>query len=398
MRVLLLGVGMQGKAALHDLVASTEVTGILAADANLDGLRAHAARMGYEACGHLQCVPCDADDSRQLRVLFEQRPDVVIDLLPVHFGHAVAQLAIEHQVDLVNTMYVRPEIRALADRARARGVTILPEFGLDPGIDLVLLGEVVRSLDEIETLDSYGGGLPEPDAAEPPLRYRVTWTFAGVLRAYRRAARLVADRGVREIPPEEIFAPQHIHPVEVDGLGRLEAYPNGDALAFAEAAGLDPGRLRSTGRYTLRYPGHAELWRLLGRLHLLDEEPVFVGGHPVNRRDYLAGVLGPHLELGEDERDVSIVRIEATGRREGRRVRVIAELIDWRDHESGLTAMSRTVGFTASIGAHLLARDALPGPGLLSPVRDVPYDRFTRELERRGIRTTLRIETEEGAR
>ena len=39
MKVLLLGVGLQGKAALHDLVNSEEVTEIIAADFNIELLK-----------------------------------------------------------------------------------------------------------------------------------------------------------------------------------------------------------------------------------------------------------------------------------------------------------------------------------------------------------------------
>jgi saccharopine dehydrogenase-like NADP-dependent oxidoreductase len=41
MKVLLLGVGMQGKAALHDLVQCKEVTEIIAADRDIEALKAY---------------------------------------------------------------------------------------------------------------------------------------------------------------------------------------------------------------------------------------------------------------------------------------------------------------------------------------------------------------------
>jgi len=53
---------------------------------------------------------------------------------------------------------------------------------MDPGIDLVLLGRAAGLFDRIDTIDSYGAGVPEPGADDNPLRYKVTWTFAGVLR------------------------------------------------------------------------------------------------------------------------------------------------------------------------------------------------------------------------
>ena len=39
MKILLLGVGMQGKATLHDLANNPEVTKVIAADANFDDLQ-----------------------------------------------------------------------------------------------------------------------------------------------------------------------------------------------------------------------------------------------------------------------------------------------------------------------------------------------------------------------
>ncbi len=47
MKILLLGVGMQGKAALYDLTQRKEVTEIIAADCDIEALRAHVDGMGY---------------------------------------------------------------------------------------------------------------------------------------------------------------------------------------------------------------------------------------------------------------------------------------------------------------------------------------------------------------
>jgi lysine 6-dehydrogenase len=63
-------------------------------------------------------------------------------------------------------------------------------------------------------------------------------------------------------------------------------------------------------------------------------------------------------------------------------------LIDRRDLATGLTAMNRTVGFTASIGAQLIGRGVVDKRGLLSPVTDIPYDIVVNELANRGIHIT----------
>ncbi len=381
-----MGVGMQGKAALHDLVNNREVTQVIAADRDLGALQVHVESKGYGA--KVQCSHVDAGDPKSIGQLLMQRPDVVIDLLPAPFTARVAAAAVEYEVHFVNASYLVPEVRNLAEEAEAKDLTLLPEFGLDPGIDLVLLGEAVRSLDLVEEVKSYGAGVPEPQAADNPLKYKVAWTFDGALRSYRRAGRIIRDGEVVDIGKTEIFCPENVHEVEIEGVGRLEAFANGDALKYVDLLGINRAELDSAGRYTLRWPGHSAFWRKMVDLHLLDDEPVVVDGLAIDRVRFLAAAIEPHIQYRNDERDVVIVRVEARGRKDGRKKQVVYQVIDRRDLTTGLTAMSRSVGYTASIGALMIANGKIAQRGLLSPVKDVPYDLFARELGKRGIQIT----------
>ncbi len=388
MKVLLLGVGMQGKAALHDLAHSSAVTEIVTADLDLAALTAHLAtlpdgdRIGRE--------PLDATQPAALAQLFSRQPDLAIDLLPGPLHENVAAAAIEHGVHLINASRATPELRQLDAAARAAGVTILPEFGMDPGIDLVLLGEAVRALDQVEELSSYGAGFPEPAVAgDNPLHYKVTWTFAGVLKSYRRPARVLRDGTIVDIPATEIFRADNVHEIDIPDVGRLEAFANGDAIAYAELLGIEPATLRNLGRYVLRWPGHCALWKTLGDLHLLDEEPLTVDGVPIDRQRFLAAAIEPHIQYGAGERDVVVVRVDATGRRDKQRTRVRLQLVDRRDLDTGHSAMSRTVGYTASIGAQLIGNGRITRRGVLSPAVDVPFATLADELGRRGMRVTM---------
>ena len=386
MKVLVLGIGMQGKAALHDLATSADVDEIIAADIDIEMLESHVVRAGWD--GRIRCERLDAADPAELGRLMKMRPDVVVDLLPLAFITRVARAAIDNGVHLVNTFYVSENLKGLDGDARNNGVAILSEFGLDPGIDLVMLGDAHRSLEAIDEVRSYGSGIPEPEAADNPLRYKVSWTLEGVLEAYRRSARLIRDGEIVEIDRSRLFSPENVHEVPVTGLGMLEAYPNGDTTPYVEALGLKPQSLREAGRYTMRWPGHCAFWRNMVDLHLLDHEPVIVDDAPVDRARFLAAAMGPHIQYGPDERDVVVVRVEVVGRRSGERRRLRHELVDQRDLATGLSAMSRTVGFTASIGAILIGRGLISGPGLLSPLKDVPYQLLVDELDRREITIT----------
>lgn len=383
MNILLLGVGMQGKAALHDLYQNPAVTGIVAADKELDQLQHHVRRQNYG--DKVQVAFADTEAPPSLQKLLAAKPTVVIDLTPSRFSPLVAREALRAHVHLVNTVYVLPAMKKLAAEVEAAGLTFLPEFGMDPGIDLVLLSRAVSLFDSVETIDSYGAGIPEAAAADNALKYKVTWTFEGVLRAYMRGGRLIHNGRIVTIKENEMFNPDNIHEIKIPGLGTFEAYANGDSLPYAEMLGIAPEKLQRLGRYSFRWPGHCEFWKKLVDLHLLDDEPLTIDGVNVNRRRFLAAAIEPYIRLGEKERDMAIIRVEVSGIKNGKKKRVVLQIVDRRDLSTGFTAMSRTVGYTASIGAQLIGSGQIAIRGLLSPLRDIPYEIFKQKLAKRNI-------------
>lgn len=383
MNILVLGVGLQGQAAVRDLANSPEVESVIAADADQEELARFLDALGSEKVRGVTVDAADEAYEGRLAKLMD-KCDAVVHLLPPGFRERMARLAVGHGCHFVDASYALPVYEELHEQAVAAGVAILPEFGLDPGIDLVLMGEAARELDTVHRFLSYGAGIPEPAAADNALRYKISWSFAGVLRSYRRPATVVQGGRPVTVPAAEIFAPEHGHTVEVSGLGKLEAFPNGDVRPFLQRLGIDK-EVQEAGRYTLRWPGHCAFWYRLAQLGLLDEEPVTVDGQEILPQRFLHDLLAPQLQYKTDERDVAYVAVEAEGFREGRPHRVRYQVLDLRDLETGLLAMQRTVGFTAGIGAQMLLRDEIPGRGLLSPLTDVPAEPFLAALLRRGI-------------
>ncbi|MGC9778988.1 MAG: saccharopine dehydrogenase NADP-binding domain-containing protein [Candidatus Heimdallarchaeota archaeon] len=394
MKVLLLGVGLQGKVALHDLVQSEKVTEIIAADYDIKSLQDYVKTRKYSK---VETEFFDASKQEDIDKLIGQNPDVVIDLLPVNYMDSVAKTAVKHSINLVNTFYLSHAIKELDKKAKNNGIAVLPEFGMDPGIDLVLMGEAMRGLENVEVINSYGAGIPELEAANNPLKYKVTWTFEGVLRSYFRAGRIIKDGKVIEIKENDMFNPKHIHEMDIESIGKLEAIPNGDALKYLKSIGIEEQsekfkQIKHMGRYSMRWPGHCEFWKKMVDLHLLDNELVDIDGVKINRKKYLAKVIEPHIQLEPEERDLAILLIELVGLKDGKKTRVIYQVIDKRDLKTGFTAMSRTVGFTASIGAQMLGTNQITKKGLLSPVNDIPFDFFKKELEKRNINIIIKHE------
>ncbi|MBK5113107.1 MAG: saccharopine dehydrogenase NADP-binding domain-containing protein [Candidatus Heimdallarchaeota archaeon] len=394
MKVLLLGVGLQGNAALYDLVQSKDVSEIIAADIDVKRLKQIVESKGYS---NVSCEYLDANSQANIDQLMNQKPDVILDLLPVTFRDKIAQSAVDHGLNLVNSVYTSPFMKNLDEKAKEKEITILPEFGFDPGIDLVMLGEARKGLEKIELINSYGSGIPEALAFDNPLKYKVTWTFEGVLRSYFRKGLIIKNGKVEEIKENEMFNPKNIHEIVVKGIGKLEAFPNGDAIKYLEHIGIQENSeeykmIKEMGRYTMRWPGHSSLWKTLVDLHFLDDEPIIIDDKEINRRAFIAKIIEPHIKLKPHERDLAILRVELIGLKEGKKTRVIYEMVDKRDLRTGFTAMSRTVGFTASIGAQLIGSGRINKKGLLSPVNDIPYEILNEELKKRNIKLNTSTE------
>ncbi|AZO67130.1 MULTISPECIES: saccharopine dehydrogenase family protein [unclassified Mesorhizobium] len=378
------GLGLQGRAAIADLVASAGVEEVVCIDTAPDG----AARLG--GLTNLDRVRFVVPEGAIGPVLAEVLVGVeaAIDLLPQPLMREAVQAAIATRTPLVTTNYGKT-IADLAPPAQKAGVSIMTECGLDPGIDLVLYARAAKQFDAITAIDSYCGGIPEPKAMAKPLCYKVSWNFDMVLMSQNRDSVVVEDGQRVEVPAGRQHDNPFIHQIEVEGLGSLEAFPNGDAPYYAGMLAAAKGLQRS-GRYSLRWPGWSAFWAPLKELGFLSEDKVpGVGASP---REFLGRLLGPQLQYGADEKDLCVMRNVFTGSEGGRRKTVTSDLIIERDLASGLFGMSLGVGYPASIVAQMLARGEITEPGLLNPLLHVPDGRFLDELARRGIRVSETID------
>ncbi|BCG79150.1 saccharopine dehydrogenase family protein [Mesorhizobium sp. 113-3-3] len=378
MRIAVLGgLGLQGRAAIADLVASG-VEEVICVDTAPDG----AARLAdLTDLSRVRFVmPKGAIGPALADVLADA--DAVIDLLPQPLMREAVQAAIATRTPLVTTNYGKA-IADLAPEAERAGVSVMTECGLDPGIDLVLYARAARQFDAITAIDSYCGGIPEPKAMAKPLCYKVSWNFDMVLVSQNRDSVMIEDGKRVEVPAARQHDSPFIHEIEVAGLGRLEAFPNGDALHYVEMLPAAKG-LRRTGRYTLRWPGWSAFWAPLKELGFLSEDKV--PGTSSSPREFLGRLLGPQLQYGPHEKDLCVMRNVFSGLEGGRAKTVTSDLVIERDLASGLFGMSLGVGYPASIVAQMLARREISKAGLLNPLLDVPDEPFFDELAKRGIK------------
>ncbi|MFC3324560.1 saccharopine dehydrogenase family protein [Mesorhizobium cantuariense] len=371
------GLGLQGRAAIADLVASDDVEQVVCVDTAADG---PARLAGLTDLARVRFVVPEGAIGPALATVLDD-VDAVIDLLPQPLMREAVQAAIATRTPLVTTNYAK-SIADLAPAAEQAGVPIMTECGLDPGIDLVLYARAARQFDSISSIDSYCGGIPEPKAMAKPLCYKVSWNFDMVLVSQNRDSVMIEDGKRVAVPAGQQHDNPFIHEIEVAGLGKLEAFPNGDALHYVEMLDAAKG-LRRSGRYTLRWPGWSAFWAPLKELGFLSEDKVPGTGN--SPREFLGRLLGPQLQYGPGEKDLCVMRNVFSGLEGGRAKTVTSDLIIERDLASGLFGMSLGVGYPASIVAQMLARGEITKPGLLNPLLDVPDIRFFDELAKRGI-------------
>ncbi len=374
------GLGMQGKAALLDLARSKQVQNVVCADYRLQEWNKLSA---ITDVSKITPVQVDGSSKTALVALLKQGFDAVVDLLPLPYMANAFEAALEAGVPLVSTNYGKT-IRHLHAAAQAAGVSLMPECGLDPGIDLVICGHAVRQFDELHVLNSYCGGVPERKACTNPLDYKISWNFDMVLRSHKRPSLFIRDGQKHEIPAAQQHESDMIHTIHFPGLGEMEAMPNGDAVFYTDLLGVTPG-IRESGRYTLRWPGWCAFWRPLKRLGFLSEEPVPGLDGAVTPHQFMVKLLEPQLQYRSDEKDLVVMYNVFSGIKDGRPKTLKTFLAIERDLQSGLFGMSLGVGFPASIVAQMIAAGEISQKGVLNPALHVPYAPFMAALAARGI-------------
>jgi saccharopine dehydrogenase-like NADP-dependent oxidoreductase len=316
--------------------------------------------------------------------------DVVLDFLPPKFVKPVSEAAIKARVSLVNTNYAYA-IHSLHDQAIDSGISIMPECGLDPGIDLVLYGYGLRQFDELHVLNSYCGGLPEKKSCNNPLGYKISWNWEAVLLSQNRDSTLIRDGQLIEIPAENQHDDPFIFEIDFPSLGKLEAFPNGNAFHFVELLGISK-TIRESGRYSLRWPGWSSFWRPLKKFGCLSDSPVDGLAGDISPREFFVKWLEPQIQYGMGEKDLAVMQNVFIGTRDSKKKKLTINLVIERDIETGLMAMALGVSFPACIAAEMIVKGEINKKGILSPVRDVPVDPFLERLKNRGIQIEEHVE------
>ncbi|KAK3378457.1 Saccharopine dehydrogenase [Podospora didyma] len=370
--------------------------------------------------------------------------DLVISLIPYTFHATVIKSAIRNKKNVVTTSYVSPAMLELDAEAKAAGITVMNEIGLDPGIDhlyaVKTIDEVHRAGGKILSFLSYCGGLPAPEDSDNPLGYKFSWSSRGVLLALRNAGKWWQDGKVVEVAGKDLMKmakPYFIYPGYA-----FVAYPNRDSTPYKERYNIPEAQTIIRG--TLRYQGFPQFikvlvdigfledttvetltrpvaWkeatativsaasssqqdleaaivakatfesdedkqRILSGLRwigLFSDEPVTPKGNPL---DTLCAVLEKKMEYEEDERDLVMLQHKfEIEHKDGSRETRTSTLCEYGDPK-GYSAMAKTVGVPCAVAVKQVLSGQISAKGILAPMSPEINDPLMKELkEKYGI-------------
>jgi len=378
-----------GRAAAWDLGRQPGVEAVRIIDHDRDGLaeaehevsRLLSAVTGSDHPARVEAETFDLNDSDRLVRLLHGF-DVALSAADYRFNEALTRAAIEakvHLCDLGGNIQVVDRQLALDELAQRRGVTVIPDCGLAPGMAGLLAARAVERLDQASVVRMRVGGLPAHP--KPPLGYKLVFSARGLVNEYLEPTEALRDGEIVRLASLTELEFLEFPPP----FGRLEAFnTSGGASTLPRTL---RAKVRDLDYKTIRYPGHCAIFSGLHALGLLSEERV----NGVNPRELTEALLV--RALSDDDTDVVLMRVSAEGTREGEPARIVYELVDQHEPETGHSAMARCTSYAAAAVAYMLGVGAIERRGVLPGELCVPLEEFLGAVRARGLDVIERWET-----
>ncbi len=274
---------------------------------------------------------------------------VVVDCLPARFGFNVLKSAAEAGVDIVDITYMEEDPLALDNLAKKNGVTALVDAGFAPGLSNLFVGMGVREFKEVERVVVRVGGIPL--YPEPPLNYRITWSFEDLLEEYTRPARIKVDGKITEIPA---LSGLDIDEYFVDGrMWELESFYTDGLRSLLYTIDVEDMEER-----TIRYPGHAYLFESFIKLGLLNKNnPIYPA---------FSKFLYERMSQGKEE-DVAILEVLFFGEESEEEDNLLGGfyLVHHYNRRRKRTAMSELTGIPPALLTKMIVDGKIKQKGII---------------------------------
>ena len=375
MDILVIGAGMMGRAVAFDLASFSKFEKIAVSDKDNETLDSAKKFLKNEKITY---EILDVSDEKKVKETFGKY-DVVVSAIPYHFNYEITKTAIEtntHFIDLGGNNNIVEKQLELSELAEKNNVTIIPDCGLAPGLVSIITRDIVDYMDVVDFVKIRVGGLPLKPV--PPFNYQIVFSPNGLINEYLEDAlilenkKIVAKGSMTEL--EEISFP----------------YPFSKMEAFLTSGGCStlPYTFRYIIKYldykTIRYPGHCQMIKPMLDLGFGSEETITVMNKKIVPRKVLIKLLTDNIP--SKGQDVVLLKTMSEGLKDGKKVQIDYQLIDYYDEENGITSMMRTTAYPVAIIAEMIRSGQIKKRGVYTCENIVPPEPFFKELEKRDIK------------
>lgn len=368
--------------------------------------------------------------------------DFVVSMLPARFHILIAKDCLLLGKNLATASYVSPELKALEEEVKEKGLIFLNEIGLDPGIDHMSAMQMIDRIRDkggkIHAFYSYTGGLIAPESDTNPWHYKFTWNPRNVVLAGQGVAKYLYENRYRHVPYHQLFSTSDL--VYIPSMGWYDAYPNRTSLKYRGSYGLDD--IPTIMRGTLRHKGFCKAWDLLVQLGLTDDSYKMEYSDDLTYSQWLRSHLPHNLErsastnirsqmasffylniadealdkmqwlglfsdekipidnaspaqvlqellerkwnLEEEDKDMIIMQHEIEYELEGKKRRQTSTLVNYGENQTK-TAMAKLVGLPLAIGVKNILLGNITATGVVVPIRASVYEPVMSELATLGV-------------
>ncbi|MFM1931014.1 MAG: hypothetical protein RL226_317 [Bacteroidota bacterium] len=432
-KILVIGAGRSSSSLIRYLLNIAEEENWFVTVADLD-----AAMVERKLGGHprSEAVQFDNNDVAHRNSLIDGA-DLVISMLPATMHIDVARYAVEQGKNMLTPSYVSPEMAALDEEAKKKGVLLLNELGVDPGIDHMSAMEIIHRLKEddckIIRFESFTGGLIAPESDNNPWHYKFTWNPRNVIMAGQGGtAMFMQDHQLKYIPAHKVF--DRFKEIEIEEHGTFEGYANRDSLSYRKVYGIED--VPTIYRGTLRKKNFCRAWSVFVHLGITSESFVVENSENMTYREFINSFLMYDEELKVEDKlrnylslDDEVMEMliwtgifekEKIGLKDATPARILQQLLEskWKleEHDKDMivmwhrfeyyqygslkelhsymvaigedqtyTAMAETVGLPVGIAAKMILNGQISMTGVQLPVQPEIYLPILAELKEHGI-------------